>query len=385
MADSILDWLDAEEGPQDIYDLLGFSRFDPDRSRIQDSVRQATRDLLPYQSHNNNKVAQKAMQLLTELGGAEIVISDQDKLKEHDQQVVDLLYDQYVEQHGENVDSWDRDSLRDWLSEQGRIHTSAINGTLEILCPAPVDAEEVNDEAERIAERKRALIRRKKAIERRKQAAEERKKQLAKQKTARREMRLEQMLESMGVRPQTAEGRFRATRRAREERRSQRGRGKTKGKGKAAKEASRPVRGQGGRGRGRARQQDPTTWVLVGAGSVLAIGLGLMWFFFRGQPDPATVKIILSPPDAVITVVHVVDPDDRRKDKELGEADGVTITKAGDAQIVSFVGADLEAHYEVIAKHEKFIEWGFRWTKPSPKSNLEQELKLAPKKGGEFE
>ncbi|MDA1016308.1 MAG: hypothetical protein O3A00_17855, partial [Planctomycetota bacterium] len=368
MADSILDWLDAAEGPQDIYELLGFERFDPDRKRIKEAVAKGTRELLPYQSHNNNKVAQKAMQLLMELGGAEIVISDPEKLQEHDKQVVDLLYDQYAEQNGDDVDSWDRNQLGSWLAKNGRIHASAVDATLEILCPAPVAAEaeqEEDDEAERIAQRKRALAKRKKAIERRRIAAEERKKQLAKQKTKRAEMRLEQMLESMGVRPQTAEGRFRATRRAREERRGQRGKGKGKGKSaKSSKESTRPVRGRGGRGR--AQQADSTKWVIIGAGAVLVIGLGLMLFVFRAKPAAATVKITLDPADAVVTVVHVVDPDDSTKNQLLGEDDGVTITKAGNTQTVSFVGADSDAVYEVMARHEKHIENGFKW-KPVPK------------------
>ncbi len=379
MADSILDWLDAEEGPQDIYSLLGCPRFDPDQKGLKDSISKASRELLPYQSHNNNAVAQKAMRLLTELGGAEIVVGDPEKLKEHDKQIVDLLYDDYARQHGDDVESWNRDDLKSWLANTAVVHKRAVESTLELLCPAPVeevvevevidDGEDEQAEATRRAEaKKRALAKRKKAIQKRKQAAAERKKRDAERKKKKQSDRLEDILEELGVRPQNADWRMRSTRKSRKERRSGKGRGK---KGN--------VRGQ----RGRRHQKSGSMVPLIVIGGVLVVGLIALWLIFGGaKQDPAVVKVTLDPADATLTVYHVVDPDDRTQDVELGEAEGVTIDVVEDLHTVTFVGFDEANSYQVIARHPKHIEHGFGWS-PKPRSTLEQELKLPPKKGGE--
>lgn len=384
MAESILDWLDAEEGAQDIYSLLGHSRFDPDQKGIKASINKATRELLPYQSHNNNAVAQRAMRLLTELGGAEIVVGDDEKLREHHKQIVDMLYDDYAAQNGDDVEQWNRDDVRKWLQKDAAVHKASVDSTLEMLCPAPVedeedvvDIEELEEEAqaERVAKKKRALAKRKKAIEKRKQAAEERKVREAERKKKKQADRLEDMLESLGVRPQNADWRLRSTKKSRAERRAGGGR-KGKGKGKPT------PRGRATRGR-RHQQASPMKMPMIIVGSVLVVGLVALWVIFGGgQPDPAVVKITLSPPDATVTVYHIVDPDDTTKNVALGEEDGVTIKVVGEVHTVTFVGAKEEETYKVMCTHEKHIENGFTWT-PRPRSTLEQDLKLPPKKGGE--
>lgn len=381
MAESILDWLDAEEGAQDIYSLLGHSRFDPDQKGIKASISKATRELLPYQSHNNNNVAQRAMRLLTELGGAEIVVGDDEKLREHHKQIVDMLYDDYAAINGDDVEKWNRDDVRNWLRKEAAVHKASVDSTLEMLCPAPVedeedlvDIEELEEEAqaERIAKKKRELAKRKKAIEKRKQAAEQRKIAEAERKKKKQADRLEDMLESLGVRPQNADWRLRATKKSRAERRS----GGKKGKGKST------PRGRATRGR-RHQQSSPKKLPLIIGGSLLVVGVVALWLIFGGgQPDPAVVKITLSPADATVTVYHVVDPDDTTKNRALGEEDGVTIKVVEDVHTVSFVGAKEEETYKVMCTHEKHIENGFTWT-PRPRSLLEQPIKLPPKKGGE--
>ncbi|MEO1995403.1 MAG: hypothetical protein ABGZ17_09020 [Planctomycetaceae bacterium] len=139
MADQILEWLERAHHPGDIYELLGKRRFDPNVAALQTAVSEATREILPYQGHSDSAKAQRAMRLLTDLGGADTVLADAEKVKKHDVQILDYLFDEYASEHGQDTQKWDQTQLRNWLTKSWDVHPDSLDKVLEQLCPAAAD------------------------------------------------------------------------------------------------------------------------------------------------------------------------------------------------------------------------------------------------------
>jgi len=140
MADQILDWLERAHHPGDIYELLGRQRFDPNVAALRTAVSEATREILPYQGHSDSSKAQRAMRLLTDLGGADTVLADADRIKKHDLQILDYLFDEYSADNGPDPQKWDHKQLRQWLAKTWDVHPDSLAKVVEQLCPPSADA-----------------------------------------------------------------------------------------------------------------------------------------------------------------------------------------------------------------------------------------------------
>ena len=120
MKTGITDWLRKSASPRHIYELLGRSILDPDRDGLLQTLRDANRELLDYQSHPDPATARRAMALIGELGRARAILEDPARLQAHDQSVVDLLRQQYIDANGPNaISEWNQ--LRSWLMFQYRL------------------------------------------------------------------------------------------------------------------------------------------------------------------------------------------------------------------------------------------------------------------------
>ncbi|NQT15868.1 MAG: hypothetical protein HQ582_24140 [Planctomycetes bacterium] len=88
MKTGIQDWLNRDARPADLYELLGRERFDPDRQGLLAAVRAAYAELHPFENHKDPKVARRAVELLGELGRAEDVFSDSEKLRAYHESIL---------------------------------------------------------------------------------------------------------------------------------------------------------------------------------------------------------------------------------------------------------------------------------------------------------
>jgi hypothetical protein len=120
MKTGITDWLRKSTEPRHIYELLGRPILDTDRDALLQTLRDANRELLDYQSHPDPAMARRAMLLIGELGRARAILEDPARLQAHDQAVVDLLRQQYIDANGPNaISEWNQ--LRSWLMFQYRM------------------------------------------------------------------------------------------------------------------------------------------------------------------------------------------------------------------------------------------------------------------------
>ncbi len=121
MAMSIRDWLEKDRQPADLYELLGRPRFDPDREQLLAAVRAAYAELLIYQNHEDRDVAQRAVELLKELGRAEGVLHDPAKLRAHHEAILNRLCEAYAREKGDQGE-WSLGRLRSWLWREQSVH-----------------------------------------------------------------------------------------------------------------------------------------------------------------------------------------------------------------------------------------------------------------------
>ena len=143
MSTTIQDWLETERQPADVYELLGRLRFDPDRQQLLAAVRSAYAELLPYQNHADPKIAQRAIELQRELGNAESILSNPDKLRALHKTIVNNVRKAYAKAKGGGED-WSRQRLQLWLSQEQRVNATRAEMIASFLLPAaepPVDFE----------------------------------------------------------------------------------------------------------------------------------------------------------------------------------------------------------------------------------------------------
>jgi len=122
---AIRDWLANDKRPANLYDLLGKPWFDPDRAELFEAIRTAYAELLPYQNHQDRKVAERAVQLQKELGRAESVLSDPKRLMSHHQEMVGHLRRVFETASEEADQYWDSAQVERWLVEQQGVHGEA--------------------------------------------------------------------------------------------------------------------------------------------------------------------------------------------------------------------------------------------------------------------
>ena len=95
MAASIRTWIDQGRMPDDYYELLGRSRFDPNYSEILEDIRAAVREVIALQNHQDRQVAKKAVQLQNDLGRAEGTFSSAEKLRKYDGELFERICEEF--------------------------------------------------------------------------------------------------------------------------------------------------------------------------------------------------------------------------------------------------------------------------------------------------
>lgn len=130
----ILSWLDRDDWPGDVYELLGRKRFDPDMAGMCDEVTAGAREVLPYQSHADSAKAMRAMRLLTEfVGKAADVFSSAEKVGEENDRLYHDIRNRWIADNGENASNWKRDALVMWLSEDANVHDKSVDEIADVL------------------------------------------------------------------------------------------------------------------------------------------------------------------------------------------------------------------------------------------------------------
>ncbi|MCA9125311.1 MAG: hypothetical protein KDB11_34280, partial [Planctomycetales bacterium] len=118
---TILRWLDARQPPTDIYQFLGRPVLDPDVSLLRATLVRGMRELMPYQMHSDSATAQRAMQLITELGRVEHLLSDADQLTHYQEELHHQLWAEYsASQHAKAT------SFREWLAIHRDVHPDSL-------------------------------------------------------------------------------------------------------------------------------------------------------------------------------------------------------------------------------------------------------------------
>ena len=130
----ILSWLDREDWPGDVYELLGRKRFDPDMAGMCDEVTAGAREVLPYQTHADSAKAMRAMRLLTEfVGRAADVFSSAEKVGEENDRLYHEIRNRWIADNGEDASNWKRDALVMWLSEDADVHDQSVDEIADVL------------------------------------------------------------------------------------------------------------------------------------------------------------------------------------------------------------------------------------------------------------
>jgi hypothetical protein len=126
---TIVDWLQHDREPADLYELLGEARFEPSRRRLLDAAQACYRKLLPYEGHADLRIAGKATELLRRLAAADGVLRDPEKLRTQHRAILENLRAAYARAGG---DRFTPAELADWLRQQS-IHPERIEIVARML------------------------------------------------------------------------------------------------------------------------------------------------------------------------------------------------------------------------------------------------------------
>jgi hypothetical protein len=139
----VTDWLQLERPPQNVYELLGASLFDPDLELLRHRVRAGMRELLLWQNHPDPLTAQRAARLQHELGRAADLLSSPERLDAHHQQMAQALCSRYAAICDGPPALWDVEPLVEWLRSSGGVHYSAANAAAERIILGSADLPDV--------------------------------------------------------------------------------------------------------------------------------------------------------------------------------------------------------------------------------------------------
>lgn len=123
-------WLTSEEPPSDFYELLGEKRFTPDYGRLEAAVRQATREIFPYQQHSDAKIANRASQLLHQLGDAKSLLDNPARMANYHRDRFAVLKQQYAQEQPDPPSAWSPHLVEQWLTENQQVDELAAPAIL---------------------------------------------------------------------------------------------------------------------------------------------------------------------------------------------------------------------------------------------------------------
>jgi hypothetical protein len=126
-------WVETEEKPSNLYQLLGRPIFDPDGEGLLQAARKATSIVHLYHNHHQKKVVDRAHQVEMQLEEAERIFSSEDLWREYDQRLTEQLCVEYAEGVGENFATWQSGNLRNWLRLVKLVHPKRVEDILAQL------------------------------------------------------------------------------------------------------------------------------------------------------------------------------------------------------------------------------------------------------------
>ena len=131
-------WLQPDSWPDDYYELLGRSRFDPEAGDLLAAIHAAHATLQPYQQHVNQQTVAQARRLQLELAKAEATFIDDDKRKRYDRSLLKRMADHYASQLQQRP-GMDYTQVCQWLAVEQQVYESAVPAIAHALMTSSVD------------------------------------------------------------------------------------------------------------------------------------------------------------------------------------------------------------------------------------------------------
>src|SRR3954469_6965668 len=121
---NVSNWLDQQPEELDLYTLLGRPRFDSDRQAILQAIRDANRELHPYQNHSDAKIARHAQNWQRAVARASEAFHDPARLAERHRELIDRLHESASAKFG----ALDANSaeLSRWLNAEQNVHGAGV-------------------------------------------------------------------------------------------------------------------------------------------------------------------------------------------------------------------------------------------------------------------
>lgn len=128
-------WINRDEEPRNVYELLGFALLDADRAALLAASESANEDLLNYQNIADAAKQTRALKLFEILGRFQAVLETPDLLRQHEDKVIDDLRTRCIGAFGNDSSRWSHPQLQQWLLHQ-RVHPASVPRVLgELLRP----------------------------------------------------------------------------------------------------------------------------------------------------------------------------------------------------------------------------------------------------------
>lgn len=139
MEERLLEWVRSDTSPADYYQLLGHPRFHRDREHLLAAARGSNRYLHRYQNHQDDTLANRAIELQMQVAEATSTFTDDQRWRAYDDQLIVKFRELYGARNGRNATVWRRDSLRRWLATRN-VTPYHIDEVVEWML-APVESE----------------------------------------------------------------------------------------------------------------------------------------------------------------------------------------------------------------------------------------------------
>lgn len=136
---AVLVWLERDQAPAHLYNLLGRNLFDPDHEALRAAITAANKELWPYQNHADTALAKRAMRLLAELGKAAAILDHPERLAKYEREVIATLRAEYAASHGPRANGWDAANLGEWLQTKG-IAPERFKDVFREMCAPELEA-----------------------------------------------------------------------------------------------------------------------------------------------------------------------------------------------------------------------------------------------------
>ncbi len=129
-------WLDTDDPPVDVYELLDQPRLCPPGG-LMDAVRAANRELIDFQNHSDAAVVKRARRLQMLLGQTEHLLNDDTLLAEFEAEFWQRIRQEFAA-NADSQEAWQPSAIRQWLRLVHNLSPGRLDeGVNQILRDAP--------------------------------------------------------------------------------------------------------------------------------------------------------------------------------------------------------------------------------------------------------